>query len=675
MPVIDARDLEKSYGPRTILDGVTLTIEDGERVGLVGLNGSGKSTLARILAGIEAADDGTITRRREIRVGYLTQTPSFPEERSAREELLGGLERWREAKARFDDCVARCAAQTGAGFDAIGAELASHGDGADGNSGELSALLDQQARAQADVERLGGFDLDHRAERLLGQLDVPPDKSVWTLSGGEARRVALGRILLSAPELAILDEPTNHLDVETIEWLETTLAEEFAGALLLVTHDRAFLDRVAQRTAEIDQGKLYSYPGGYAAYVEARAERLEHAQRTEANRQNYLRHELSWLRRQPKARTGKQKARINRIHAAMADGPARRERELDLRTESTRLGKTILELAELSVAAPDGRTLVSGLDFTLTRGQRVGIVGPNGCGKTTLLRTITGDLEPAGGSVVRGKNTRFSFLSQTRDDLDGEATIRENVAAGRSSVTLGGQDVDVNGYLQRFSFRRIDYDRPVSSLSGGEKSRVALARLLVKPANLVVLDEPTNDLDVATIAALEALLTEFEGTALVVTHDRWFLDRVATQLLVFDDDTTVTLYPGNYSTYRALAAENRARREREAAEQAKALAKQGAAATRRDTSTEGEASDAKATKPRKLTYAEEIELGQLEPQIEAADVRVSELEAQVADPALYERGRQQEAAEASAELERARAEATRLLARWEELETIREASS
>ncbi len=673
MPVIDARDLEKSYGPRTVLDGVALSIDDGERVGLVGLNGCGKSTLARILAGLESADDGTITRRRGIRVGYLAQTPSFPEERSARDELLAGLEAWREAKARFEDCLARCAAQTGDGLD---------------------ALLEEQAVAQADVERLGGFDVDHRAERLLGQLDVSPEKSVWTLSGGEARRVALGRILLSAPELAILDEPTNHLDVETIEWLETTLAKAFPGALLLVTHDRAFLDRVAQRTAEIDQGKLYSYPGGYAAFVEARAERRSHEERTEANRQNYLRHELQWLRRQPKARTGKQKARIGRIQAAMADGPARRERELDLRVETARLGKTILELSGLAVAAPDGRTLLSGLDFTLTRGQRVGIVGPNGCGKTTLLRTITGDLEPAAGAVIRGKNTRFAYLSQTRDDLDGAATIRENVAAGRSSVTLGGQDVDVNGYLQRFSFRRIDYDRPVSSLSGGEKSRVALARLLVQPSNLVVLDEPTNDLDVATIATLEALLIEFDGTALVVTHDRWFLDRVATQLLVFEGgalggEAEVTLYPGNYSTYRALAAENKARREREIAEaegaQAKQAGKSSSAKRRSIANTSspksaGPASGRTAESPtppkaRKLTYAEELELGELEPKIEAADERVAELETRVADLAIYERGRQKEAAEVSAELDQARQEAARLLARWEELETIREASS
>ncbi|MCK5799204.1 MAG: ATP-binding cassette domain-containing protein [Deltaproteobacteria bacterium] len=669
MPVINAREVSKSYGPKTVLDGISLSIDEGERVGLVGLNGSGKSTLARILAGLEEADAGTITRRRDSRIAYLSQTPGFIVDRTAREEVLAGLTAWRAAKERFD---------------ALGLALAE-----DAGASRLEALLASHAEAQGEVERLGGFDLDHRAETILGHLDVPADKRLTTLSGGESRRVALAQILVSGPDLAILDEPTNHLDITTIEWLERTLAEGFPGAVLLVTHDRAFLDRLAERTTEIDQGKLFSYAGGYAAYVEARAARINLEDRTESNRQNYLRHEVEWLRRQPKARTGKQKARIGRIHTALADTPTRRDAEVQLRAESSRLGKTILELSDLEVCTPDHRVLVRDLDFTLTRGQRVGILGPNGCGKTTLLRTITGALDPEKGTIVRGKNTRFSYLSQTREDLDESATILENIVDGRTSISLGGQDIEFHAYLQRFLFRRVDHSRPVSSLSGGEKSRVALARMLARPANLVILDEPTNDLDVATIAALESLLTDFNGTALVVTHDRWFLDRVATQMLVFEDDAQVTLFPGNYTTYRALATEAQTRQAAEAQtrQAAEAHTRQAAQAHTRQAAARATGKKARKTsptsheateappKPRKLTYAEALELESIEARIEAADQRVKDLEVTIADPDLYQRSRHAEATKVAAALDEARAEAAHLISRWEDLETRRETFS
>jgi ATP-binding cassette subfamily F protein uup len=630
VPVLSAQDLVKAYGARTLLDGVTLTIRQGERVGLVGNNGTGKTTLARLLAGIEPADAGVIHRRRGAQVEYLAQAPELPPELTAREVVLSGLSAWTEAKARYD---------------AIVRELDTR------DSHELTSSL---AEAGAEIERLGGWEPHHRVDAVLEHLQIARvENRVGTMSGGERRRVALGRILVARPALAILDEPTNHLDVETIEWLEEHLTGEFPGALLLVTHDRYLLDRVAERTLELDRGKVWSYDGGYGEYLEAKAERLAHEARTEQNRQNFLRREIEWLRRQPKARTTKQKARIERAEDAIAIRAPQAEKTATLQVETVRTGKTVLEIrgAAIDVA---GRRLVEPFELFLTKGERVGIVGPNGAGKTSLLRAVLGTLAPSAGSIVVGKNTRVAYLDQERTGLDDEASIFDNVAKNQR-IEIGGQVVEPVSYLERFLFDARQQRQPVGSLSGGERARVALAKMLRESANLVVLDEPTNDLDVATLGALEEMLTTFDGTVLVVTHDRWFLDRIATSILSFEGAGKVVRYPGNYDTYRRLKASMETKPVEEAPKKsAKPL----------------EVAPSAPPKPRKLTFAETKELDTIMERIDAAEAEVSALEAKMADPATYGAGKT-DAKELALKLESARAEAARLVARWEELEARR----
>jgi len=637
MPVLDAIELRKSYGASVLLDGASVTLRRGERVGLVGSNGSGKSTLARILAGEEEPDTGQLVRRRGSTVEYLRQEPRLPEGKTILEVTLEGLGVWAAVKARYDEISARLAAS----------------DSPD------PELLDQQQLAAAEVERLGGWDRSSEARGVLSRLNIDePDRLVDRLSGGERRRVALARLLVARPDLAILDEPTNHLDAETIEWLETYLVEQLPGALLLITHDRYLLDRVVQRTLEIERGQLYSYEGGWEEFLVARAERQALEKRTEANRQNFLRRELEWLRRQPKARTGKQKARIQRAEEAQSSGaPTASGDSLELRVAGKRLGTTILEAHDLAVEI-GGRRLVEGLTLHLTRGERIGIIGRNGAGKTTLLQCLLGERDPAGGRVIQGKNTSFAYFDQGRSGLEPERSVLDTVTGGRPTLTVGGQSVSSYAYLDRFWLGGDKLRQPVGSLSGGERARVVLAKLLLEPANVLVLDEPTNDLDVTTLAALEEMLIELQGSALIVSHDRYFLDRVATSILVVHGDGRVTHVPGTYSSYLAWRAEEERRATREKTEQ-------------RERARGERATGSNVRKG--ITYAERLELDGLLERVEMAAGEVSRLEAELADPTLYVE-RYAEAAELERRLREARAEAERLENRWLELESKREAA-
>jgi len=626
VPVVTATNLVRSFGDRRVLDGVSVSIHRGERVGVVGRNGSGKTTLARLLAGLETPDHGEVARRRDARIVYLSQQPDLVAGVSAREVALSGLEAWCRAR----DAYERASRALAAG---------------DVRTEDLDSHIAAQARASEDLERSGGWDLVHRAEAVLGHLGIDaPDADVGRMSGGEQRRVALARVLIGQPDLAILDEPTNHLDPDTVDWLENYLIDTYSGALLLITHDRYILDRVATRTIELSDGALFSYDGGYETFLDARAERMAHDDRVESNRRNYLRTELEWLRRQPKARATKSQARIDRIEAAAATERPRAEKTAELTVAETRTGHTILELHDVAIDVAH-HTLVRDLTLRLVQGERIGVVGPNGCGKTSLLRCIIGELEPQHGRVVRGANTRIAYLDQMRSDLDDSATVFDNVVGERGFVRVGQQDITPRSYLERFLFDGRRQREKVGSLSGGERARVALAKLLADPANLLLLDEPTNDLDVETFEALEGMLCEFGGTALVVTHDRYFLDRVATSVLAFEGEGRVVRHHGSYSEYRAAKAkpvpepETAARRQREPA----------------------------AEKRAKLSFAENREREALPDRIEALENAAAEIERQLADPDIYAK-RGTEVAGFITQLERLRGEIESLLARWEELE-------
>jgi len=646
MPAITAQHLRKAFGPQVVLDDASLTLSRGEKVGLIGANGAGKSTLAKILAGVETSDGGSVSVRRGLAVRYLAQEPELDPARSARQVVEDALTAWREATTRHADVTAR---------------LSSAG------AAEHDALVREQAELGDTIVRLGGWERGHEALGFLEQLGVTEvDRPCADRSGGERRRIALAQLLVASPDVAILDEPTNHLDADTAEWLQQLLADDFPGALLLVTHDRYFLDAVVSRIVEVERGRLTSYPGGYGDYLRKKAELMLHEERVEQNRQNILRREREWLSRGPQARTTKQKARIQRAAALEAQGSATAGRpgEASLVTAAaSREGKTVLELHGVAVSPQPGvPALNAPFDLVVSSGDRIGIVGPNGAGKTTLLRAILGEPLVSAGRIVLGKNTRVAYLDQARAGLDDDKSVFDDVRGegGANVVHLGvrgRETMELRSYLELFLFDGPKQRQKVGSLSGGERARVALAKVLRQGANLLVFDEPTNDLDLPTLGALEDLLVEFEGSVLVVTHDRAFLDGVATAILAFERDPAggpakVTRYAGGYQDYLAqrVRAAPRAAGGKGAAP---APAREVVAATPRVRTG--------------LTYAERLELEGIVDRIDAAEREVAEIEARLADPTLYaQRGR--EVAPLQAKLAAAKTEASALVARWESLE-------
>jgi ATP-binding cassette subfamily F protein uup len=454
-----------------------------------------------------------------------------------------------------------------------------------------------------------------------------------------------------------MDEPTNHLDADTIEWLETYLSDEYKGALVLITHDRYLLDSVAQKTAEVADGEVYVFEGGYGRFLEQKAEREEQAARVEQNRQNFLRRELEWLRRQPKARTTKQAARIDRAENALAAPKPKLEKTAQLALDVTRASKTLLELHEFSVSIGE-RVLCRPFNWTLLAGERVGIVGPNGAGKTTFLRALLGTAQPSGGSAEFGKNTKVAYLDQQRTSLDDTANVFENVVGDQTRIVIGNQPIEPYSYLERFGFYREQMYQPVASLSGGERARVALARLLRQSANLLVLDEPTNDLDVSTLGALESMLVDSGASVLIVTHDRWLLDRVATSLLVWSTSSSeVTYHVGNYSTYRRLQLERSV---------------ESTPPPRNDKreTTPPPAERAAKTKKKGLSFAEIRELEALPDTIDAAEQAVAKLMQELSDPSTYAT-RGAAVAQLQRDLDAAKVEVEHLMQRWEVLESKR----
>jgi ABC transport system ATP-binding/permease protein len=658
MPALSAQHLRKAFGPQVVLEDATFTLARGEKVGLIGANGAGKSTLARILAGVETADGGTLTVRRGVVVRYLAQEPALSPDASALEVVEDALAAWRQATSGHAAVTARLSDSR---------EAAVH-----------EALVKEQAELGDAILRLGGWERGHEARDFLSKLGVRDvEEACGSRSGGERRRIALAQLLVARPDVAILDEPTNHLDADTAAWLEDFLADDFPGAIVLVTHDRYFLDSVASSIVELERGRLTSYAGSYADYLEKKSDLLAHEERVEQNRQNALRREREWLSRGPRARSTKQKARIGRALALEARGAATdgRPGSVSLVTSAVpQQGKTILELRGVRVAAaPGAAPLNEPFDLIVRAGDKIGIVGPNGVGKTTLLRAVLGAfVERAGqapegagttslvaGTIVVGKNTRVSYLDQARAKLADDKSIFDDVRGENGSAVVhlgirGQETMDLRSYLELFRFDAHKQRQKVGSLSGGERARVALAKTLCEGANLLVFDEPTNDLDLPTLGALEQLLDGYEGSVMVVTHDRAFLDRVATAILAFEVDASgggaaaVTRYAGGYADYVTQRGERRA-------------------AKRADPPAPAE-----APQPEKqtggLTYAQRIELEGILDAVGAAERRVAEIEAQLADPATYGT-RGSEVAGLKARLDAARGDAAVLVARWEELET------
>ena len=647
MSIVSARALSKAYGARSLFEGISLTVEPGDRVGLLGMNGAGKSTLLRVIAGLEPPDAGVVDRQRDTSILYLSQEPELPADKTPRAIVAAGLREWHAATERYE---------------AISRQIEREGTGA--------ALLTEQAHLAEAIERLGGWERGHVVGDMLAKLGVrEPDRDVGTMSGGERRRVALAALLVAQPALAILDEPTNHLDADTIEWLEEYLASQFPGAVLLVTHDRYVLDAIATRIVELENGALTEYEGNYGDYLEQRETRMAHADRAESNRLNLVRRERAWLMRGARARSTKQKARIQRAEAVIAIEGPREQQRVQLDAAAAGMGKTILELRDVSLDL-GGRTLVKPMTLHMVGGDRIGIIGPNGAGKTSLLKLVSGELEPTRGKVVRGTQTKVAYFDQARAQLDDDQTIYENVAdvsrhAGANvnaggMVKLGDRTVDVRTYLEQFLFEPAKQRQKVGSLSGGERARVSLAKIMKMGANLLLLDEPTNDLDVATLGALEEMLSSWSGCALVVSHDRYFLNRVATSILAFEEGGAIVRYPGNYDTYRSLKAEAEAMRSEKSDRSVKGKAG-GAAASAPAKPTE------KAEKKSRLTYSERLELEGIMARITAAEENAAAIATALHDPALYA-SRPEAARDLQARLTAAEAEVQALTQRWEDLE-------
>ncbi len=635
MTLLRAANVQLSFGSRTVFQGLTLTLEEGERVGLVGVNGSGKSSLMKILAGVTRADTGELQLRRGARVTYLPQEPQFPEGATVASELSVAEGPLRETLAAHSELSRK--------LEATPAEA-------------QGKLLEQMAVLADRIEHLGGWDTEHQAKTLLDRLGVKDwERPVEQLSGGLRKRVAIARALLTRPELLMLDEPTNHLDADTVDWLEEEL-DKLPGALLLVTHDRYFLDGLVDRIVEIQPGEgVTSYPGNYEAYVEQKLVAQEQAALAQHKRERWISQEVAWLRRGPEARRTKSKARIERARKLMAEKGFQRPKVAGLQVVAApRLGHTVIEAEGLEKSFGELRVL-KGVDFRLQRGERVGLVGPNGVGKTTFLRVLLGEVPPDGGKLVIGKNTKVAYYDQARASLDPEQTVYEAASGGDDWVELGEKKIALRDYLDDLLFPVPMQRQKVKALSGGERNRLLLARLFLEGSNVLVLDEPTNDLDIVTLNILEGLLLGFAGSVLLVTHDRYFLDKVATSILAFEGDGRVTRYEGNYEMYRRLK------------EQAEA-ARPAPAAPKKESPAPPPQAPKAARKPGKLSYKEQRELDGMEAAIEAAETRKGELEAKLADPSIYSSATK--VPELQKELDVATAEVDRLYTRWQELQNL-----
>ncbi len=530
--IFTMRDLRKVVPPsKEILKGIYLSFYPGAKIGVLGSNGAGKSTLLRIMAGVDQDFVGEARPLPGTRIGYLPQEPQLDPAKDVRANVMDGV---REQQAVLDQ------------YNAISARFAEPME-----DDEMTRLLDKQGNLQDRIDALGLWELDHKVDMSMDALRLPPgDADVTKISGGERRRVALCRLLLEQPDMLLLDEPTNHLDAESVWWLERYLAD-FPGTVVAVTHDRYFLDNVARWILELDRGAGMPYEGNYSAWLDQKQQRLAVEEKQASARQRTLARELDWIRMSPRARQAKSKARITAYEELRAEA----ERQLEGSTEISipvppRLGDEVVIAEKVSKGYGD-RLLFENLNFSLPRGGNVGVIGPNGAGKTTLFRMITGQEQPDSGTLTVGSTVEIAYVDQSRDTLDGDKTLYQEISGGEDQLQFGKRTINARAYAAGFNFRGADQQKRVKDLSGGERNRLHLAKVLKSGGNLLLLDEPTNDLDVDTLRALEEALLGFAGCAVVISHDRWFLDRVATHILAFEGDSEVVWYEGNYQEYAA----------------------------------------------------------------------------------------------------------------------------
>ncbi len=512
-----------------ILKDINLNFFPGAKIGVLGYNGAGKSTLLRIMAGEDKDIIGEARPQPGTKIGYLKQEPDLDPQKDVRGNVMDGVGEMAELLERFNK-VSEQFADPDADFE---------------------ALMEEQGKLQDKIEAGGGWDLDRKLEVAADALRLPPwDADVTKLSGGERRRVALCRLLLSNPDMLILDEPTNHLDAESVAWLERFL-QEFPGTVVAVTHDRYFLDNVAGWILELDRGQGIPFEGNYSQWLEAKEKRLEQEEKAESAHQKAMKQELEWVRQNPKGRQAKSKARMKRFEELQSEEYQKRSETNEIYIPpGPRLGDKVIEVEGLSKSFGD-RELYQGLDFSVPRGAIVGIIGPNGVGKSTLFRMLIGEEKPDAGSIEIGESVEMAYVAQSREDMEDTKTVWEEISDGYDHITVGKFEMPSRAYLGRFNFKGQDQQKFMKDLSGGERNRVHLAKLLKSGGNVLLLDEPTNDLDVETLRALETALLDFPGSALVISHDRWFLDRIATHILAFEDDGSVVFFEGNFQEYEA----------------------------------------------------------------------------------------------------------------------------
>ena len=518
-------------GGREIIKGISLSFLPGAKIGVLGVNGAGKTTVLRIMAGLDTDIGGEAWAADGIRVGFLEQEPQLDPALDVEGNVMGGLGGTKALLDRFNEISARFAEPM--------------------DDDEMNALLAEQGELQENIDAVDGWELERTIEMAMDALRCPPgDADVDTISGGERRRVALCRLLLQRPDLLLLDEPTNHLDAESVAWLERFLAE-YPGTVMIVTHDRYFLDNVTGWILELDRGHGIPYEGNYSSWLEQKQQRLAHEEKQESARQRTLQHELEWIRSSARARQDKGKARITAYDTLLAEAADRAPGTAQIVIPpGPRLGGLVIEAEGLSKGYGEN-LLIEDLSFRLPAGGIVGVIGPNGAGKTTLFRMITGDEQPDGGSLRLGDTVVLGYVDQSRDALDPEKTVWQEISDGLDEVELGRRKMQSRAYVGQFNFKGADQQAPVGQLSGGERNRVHLAKMLKSGANVLLLDEPTNDLDVETLRALEEALTDFAGCAVVISHDRWFLDRIATHIIAFEGDSQVVWFQGNYEDYEA----------------------------------------------------------------------------------------------------------------------------